>query len=535
MKKKVWAGGVFAACLAVGVLTAAPLYTGAAELPAGLTAGGQDLGGLTREEADQKIREYVSSMENQKITLEIGDQSVETTAKDLGFHWSNEDAVGEAVGKLTEGNLLKRYMAARDLEKEGAEVKIETAVDSGAVETFVNENCSGLAGAAQDATITRVDGQFQITPSAKGVVVDIEATKNALDQAMAEGLDQPVQVAAVVTESDPKITTEMLETIQDVLGTCTTDFSSSGASRSKNLQVGSAKINGRVLLPGETLSGYECMQPFTTANGYATAAAYENGQVVDSIGGGVCQIATTMYDMALYAELEITQRQNHSMTVAYVKPSMDAAIAGTYKDIKITNNYDTPIYIEAYTSGKKLTFTCYGKETRPANRKVEYISETLGYVDPGAPIEKVDNSMAPGARKRLQSSHTGLRSRLWKVVTVDGKETERTVLHTDTYNASKAIYAVGPAAAPPTEAPAPVETPPAETEPQVAAPVEGVDGGPGVSAPQQSAEAPAAGPGSEAPEAAAPAPQPETGAPQPSAEVPAPQPETPADNGGEPA
>ena len=120
MKKKVWAGGVFAACLAVGVLTAAPLYTGAAELPAGLTAGGQDLGGLTREEADQKIREYVSSMENQKITLEIGDQSVETTAKDLGFHWSNEDAVGEAVGKLTECILLKRYMAARDLEKEVA-------------------------------------------------------------------------------------------------------------------------------------------------------------------------------------------------------------------------------------------------------------------------------------------------------------------------------------------------------------------------------------------------------------------------------
>ena len=131
--------------------------------------------------------------------------------------------------------------------------------------------------------------------------------------------------------------------------------------------------------------------------------------------------------------------------------------------------------------------------------------------------------------------YTGLRSRLWKVVTVDGKETERTVLHTDTYNASKAIYAVGPAAAPPTEAPAPVETSPAETEPQVAAPVEGVDGGPGVSAPQQSAEAPAAGPGSEAPEAAAPAPQPETAAPQPSAEVPAPQPETPADNGGGPA
>ena len=154
---------------------------------------------------------------------------------------------------------------------------------------------------------------------------------------------------------------------------------------------------------------------------------------MDSIGGGVCQIATTLYNTALQAELEITQRQNHSMIVTYVKPSMDAAIAGTYKDIKITNNYSTPIYVEGYTENKKLTFTIYGKETRPANRTVEYVSETLGTTSPGEPQLIVDNSLAPGARVRVQSSHTGLRSRLWKVVTVDGVETERTLLHTDSY------------------------------------------------------------------------------------------------------
>ena len=137
-------------------------------------------------------------------------------------------------------------------------------------------------------------------------------------------------------------------------------------------------------MPGDVLSGYECLQPFTTANGYKTAAAYENGQVVDSIGGGVCQLATTLYNASLEAEVEIIQRQNHSMIVTYVKPSRDAAIAGTYKDIKIQNNYSTPIYVEGYTSGRKLTFTIYGKETRPANRKVEYVSETLGSTNPAS-------------------------------------------------------------------------------------------------------------------------------------------------------
>ena len=224
-------------------------------------------------------------------------------------------------------------------------------------------------------------------------------------------------------------------------------------------------------MPGETLSGYECMHPFTIENGYFTAAAYENGQVVDSVGGGVCQIATTLYDASLAAELEITQRQNHSMIVTYVKPSMDAAIAGTYKDIKITNNYSTPIYIEGTTAGKTLTFTIYGKETRPANRKVEYISETLSKSDPGAPQQKVDHSLMPGQTKKVQSAHIGYKSRLWKVVTVDGVEKERTILHTDTYNPSKAIVLVGPAAP---EVPPAVENPAqsSETTPEQAAPAE---------------------------------------------------------------
>ena len=175
-------------------------------------------------------------------------------------------------------------------------------------------------------------------------------------------------------------------------------------------------------------------------------------------------------------------------------PSNDAAIAGTYKDIKVTNPYDTPVYVEAGTSGRTLTFTIYGKETRPANRTLKFQSETLSVQNPGDPITKVDPSLAPGARVRVQSSHRGLKSRLWKCVYIDGVETERTLLHTDTYNASKAVYRVGPAvpaapaipALPPEGAPAegtPGESVPAADsgmEAQPSAPVEGIEGGPGV-------------------------------------------------------
>ena len=137
--------------------------------------------------------------------------------------------------------------------------------------------------------------------------------------------------------------------------------------------------------------------------------------------------------------------------------------------------------------GRTLTFTIYGKETRPANRTLKFQSETLSVQNPGDPITKVDPSLAPGARVRVQSSHKGLKSRLWKCVYIDGVETERTLLHTDTYNASKAVYRVGPPApaapAAPAEGTPALDAPASETPPETQAPVpvEGIEGGPGVS------------------------------------------------------
>ena len=107
--------------------------------------------------------------------------------------------------------------------------------------------------------------------------------------------------------------------------------------------------------------------------------------------------------------------------------------------------------MEGRAENGKLTFTIYGRETRPVNRTLDFVSETLSSVSPGPPTEQLDMSLAPGSRKQVQSAHQGLKSRLWKIVKVDGVVTEKILLHTDTYNASKAIVLVGPPvpAAPP--------------------------------------------------------------------------------------
>lgn len=490
--------GLFAA-LATGALWVLPMNAWAVPVfPEGISTDGESLAGKTWEDALHTAEEKVKKQADVSVVLNVEDKQAETTAEELGIHWSNQDEAEKELKSYIGGSLIRQYMNQKDLEKTPVDIQVQTAADPDKIREFVDTHCDGVLTQPQDASIRRENGAFVITESVLGKVVDADATASALNTAF-EGMKNAgdaISVKAVITEKQPAITSDDLKTISDVLGTCTTDFSSSGAARSTNLAVGAGKINGRVLMPGEVISGYECLQPFTLENGYKTAAAYENGQVVDSIGGGVCQIATTLYDAALQAEMEIVQRQNHSMIVTYVKPSMDAAIAGTYKDIKIKNNYSTPVYIEGYTSGKKLTFTLYGKETRPSDRQVEYVSETVGTTDPGEPQLITDNSLAPGARVKVQSAHTGYKSRLWKVVTVGGVEQERTLLNEDTYNASKAIYRVGPAQAAPAPVPeqtAPVTTPEttenntSETAPSESSQTEaaheavtGENGGPGV-------------------------------------------------------
>lgn len=492
MKKWNILSGLTAAVMTGWIMTM-PVLAEETVIPEGIYVGTFSLGGMTGREAEETIQAYIKSQQERAVTIAAQDQTAETTAGELGFVWNNPEVVKQAEDYKVTGNLIQQYMGLKDLEKDPVRLPLEAAVDEAGIETFVKANFEGLTGGPTNASIIRENGAFVITPGTAGNAVDMAATKAAIDEALAASEDGAVTVEASITVEEPEIREEDLASIQDVLGTFSTSFSSSGASRSGNLTNGTAKINGRVLMPGETLSGYECMSPFTTENGYFTAAAYENGQVVDSIGGGVCQIATTLYNAALRAELEITQRQNHSMVVGYVKPSMDAAIAGTYKDIKITNNYSTPIYVEGTTGGKNLTFTIYGKETRPENRVVEYISETLSETDPGAPIEQPDASLAPGIRKQVQSAHRGLKSQLWKVVKVDGVETERTLLSKDTYKASKAVVLVGPPAEP--TAPAvtdPTQQPAGEPTAESTAPeiVEGVNGGPGVTGGSENAEAP---------------------------------------------
>ena len=202
------------------------LRADAAVVPEGVYAGERSLGGMEDADALQAVEEYVAGLADQQITMDVNGQKAVTTAQNLGFTWSNKEQVKEDLEEYASGNVIRRYFKKKDLEKNPQKVDISIKLDGNQVAEFVQNQCEPLVQEAVDATIHRENGEFVITPSQTGLTVDQSVTIKTLNEALAQGLEEPVQINATVTVSEPRVTEEMLGTIQDVLGTCSTSFSS---------------------------------------------------------------------------------------------------------------------------------------------------------------------------------------------------------------------------------------------------------------------------------------------------------------------
>ncbi len=418
----------------------------------GIYAGDIDLSGKTKDEAEAAIDSYVKKLNGAEITLQAaGDKEVTVTAEELGVTWANTDLVEEAYGVGRTGNVIERYKLLKDLEQENLIFPIELEFDMQAINTVLVEKCEKYNVKPVNVSMKRLeDGSFEVVDGQTGQTLDVEASIDTVYNFLTQDWSrEDASVALVIEIAEPRGSAEELAEVKDLLGGFTTSYSTSGSSRSANVENGAALINGIVLYPGEEFSTYEAVAPFTVENGYYMAGSYLNGKVVDSLGGGICQVSTTLYNAVLESELEVTERHNHSMIVSYVDPSADAAIAESAgKDFRFVNNYDYPIYIEATTANKKVTVNIYGKETRSEDRIVTYESEVLEIIHPTSDAIYADPAQPIGYIV-VESAHIGYKARLWKVVTENGVEVSREQINSSNYKVSPRSATVGTATADP--------------------------------------------------------------------------------------
>lgn len=415
----------------------------------GVYIGDVNVSGMTYKQAVNAVNSHIESLSDRILYLEsINENITQVPLSDLGIKWGNKDAAIDAMGLGKGGNLIAQYKTICDLKKSPKVYELKYDYDREKITNIINEEAARSNIRPSNAVVERVDGHFVIKSQGNaGVEINVAKSVSDIIDAVDNMGDGDLYVALTTDVSESNLDEEALAQMTDILGTYTTSYKTSSADRSGNVSTGCRHVNGTILYPGEQFSMFGTVSPFTEENGYFMAGSYLNGMVVESLGGGICQVSSTLYNAVIRAELQVDERSPHSMVVTYVDLSSDAAIAGTYKDFKFTNNTDTPIYIEGYTTDeKKITFNIYGKETRPSNRTIEFESVETSKTEPEGEKIIADASKPVGFIS-TQSAHIGYTGELWKIIKVDGVETERLKLNKSTYHPSPRTATVGTGAA----------------------------------------------------------------------------------------
>lgn len=391
--------------------------------------------GMNAAQIQDAIQNKLNTLTSNVMHITVGNNHADATMGELGINYSNTDVINQALSVGQRGNVLQRFKREQDVKKNGpTTLQLKYAVNPDNVRSIVEQRVAGQFNVAPvNAGLEMTSyGVFNVTASQDGVSVKTDDGINKIVNYVANEWHGGDATVALDTETAAaKGSADQLALVKDVLGEGTTTYTGS-EGKIQNLMVGTQKVSGHVVYPGDEFSVQDMMVPFTEENGYYNAPSYENGEVVDSLGGGVCQVATTLYQALMQAEIQITERFNHSMIVHYVDPSKDATIAEGSKDLKFVNNTDAPIYIYGTAGDGSIHFTVFGHETRDvAHRTVSYESEVLSQTDP---TDAIKTSADVGFGQTTTSyGYEGKVARLWKIVTVDGVEQSREVFNNSTY------------------------------------------------------------------------------------------------------
>ena len=243
--------------------------------------------------------------------------------------------------------------------------------------------------------------------------------------------------------SQPEITIKDLDinVFPDLLGTFTTKYDASNTSRSTNLKLAANKINGTILSPGETFSYNKVVGERTIDAGYKEAKIYSGGEVVDGLGGGICQISSTLYNATVFSNLDIVERHNHQFITSYVGAGRDATVVYGAKDFKFRNSRNYPIKISMSVSGGIASASIYGIK-EDVEYEVSFSIDTISTLTPSVKYEQ-DSSLPSGTEKVKQKGSNGVIVKDYKVVKLNGAVVSRNLIAQDTYNPMPKIIIQG--------------------------------------------------------------------------------------------
>ena len=471
----------------------------------GVSISGIDVSGLSREEAKGKLEAVYNEKKENDIDLEHNEFETTLSPELMEVNYKIDEAVESAVSIGKSKNIFKNNYDILGTLIGKRNIPVEMTINEEATRQTIEDMNASLPDVLIDSSYSIEDDELIITKGKAGVKIDTDNLLNQVKQKLndlndnenfieipvvnkepeaididkihsevykepqnayytkdpftvypeVEGVDFDVEAAKELLKEDkdeyvikltitePEITLDEIgtEAFPDQLSTFTTRYDVSDVDRSTNLRLASEKINGTVLKPGETFSYNKTVGARTIAAGYKNAKVYESGKVVDGIGGGICQVSSTLYNAALLANLEIVERRNHQFVTSYVGAGRDATVVYGQTDFKFKNTRKYPIRIVVTTNAGILKISIFGiKEeneyTFKFNTKtVSSIPYTTQYIE--------DSSLPAGTEKVQQKGANGLITETYITKMLDGKVVSTELLSRDTYSAMTRIIRRG--------------------------------------------------------------------------------------------
>lgn len=307
----------------------------------------------------------------------------------------------------------------------------------------------------QNASYTSGE-KFELVVDKNGKSFDLSEAQLAYNNAKA---GEEVTIKFKEIEAEIKVADLDIALFKNVLSTFSSTYDQSVTGRVTNLKVAAERCNNTILYPGEEFSYNKALGTRTVANGFAPGHSFAGGKVVTTIGGGICQVSSALYNVVLEADLEVTNRVAHGLYVEYVKPSLDATVVDGAIDFKFKNNRKYPVKIGATVENGVVTVTLYGikDENEPIIEIESVVLETIPYKT----VNENDSSMKVGTSKVVQDPVNGYVSEAYRIEKdSSGNVISRTLISKDRYAATNKIIKIGTKVeATPTPAPTPTPTP----------------------------------------------------------------------------
>ena len=312
----------------------------------------KDVSDMTKSELHTVIEEMVSGISEKKINIAVGENSFEKNYIDLDTTIDYEAFENEVLSFGKDKTFREQLNLIKEPESRTYEFKIKYSEDK--LVEFLDTISEQVNISAQNASISVNSGAVNVTPGQVGYELNKETLVSNI-KAVLEDINS-ADVASIdgqLSEVNPSITTEALQSVDKMISNYTTYFDPGPSGH--NIQVGASMIGNVLLMPGDSFSTVDAIGPTTKANGFVEANTYLNGKVVPGLGGGVCQISSTIYNAELKAGILPDFRTYHEMVVKYVPQGLDATIGDEWPDLIFTNPFDYPIVVNVYSSGSSVT------------------------------------------------------------------------------------------------------------------------------------------------------------------------------------